>query len=90
MGKGLSPLQRHILKILQRAALHRKHASRWKEPRDLLKALGLAANPNRRTALSRSLRGLHQRGLVMRRRPARDLAGKAYRYKLSRLAMARR
>jgi hypothetical protein len=91
MGKGLSPLQRKILAILRRKTLRRKQSSGgWIGPGDILKALGYATTPYRRTSLSRSLRNLHRRRLVSRRRPTAALVGHAYRYKISRIALSGR
>jgi hypothetical protein len=71
MGKGLSPLQEDVLAVLKEfPALEEFPATgaislaTWARPRDILAALGREPTSSNRTAISKSLNRLCERGLV--------------------------
>lgn len=89
MGRGLSRLQRRILRALEgfptlEASTREDVISLrgWAEPRHLLEALSILPTATNRTVLSRALERLNQRGLVAKHYGELAIQGKAARYAL--------
>jgi hypothetical protein len=85
MGKGLSPLQKDILAVLDEwPSLESYLESDSKQlgalPRDIIRRLGRLNNGTTRASMSRALLRLHERGLVSRASGIGAMAGKAFQY----------
>ena len=75
MGKGLSPLQRVILAVLEQ-----QHG--WIRPKDILDALGREPTPSNRTAVSKALDRLWARDLIETGHSEVATVGKSYLYRV--------
>src|SRR5215218_8502138 len=86
MPKGLSPLQKRILRILEDLARPRlkRAKTKWMLPHEIRRALRLSPTLNNRSALAHSLRSLCLRGLVVRARGRNARVGNPFRYSRTR------
>jgi DNA-binding MarR family transcriptional regulator len=87
MGKGLSPLQKDILAVLdawpsyeEATSLRPDSVGDWALPRDIIARLGRAKSGATRTAISKALLRLYQRGMIARASGELAIAGKSFRY----------
>jgi hypothetical protein len=84
MGKGLSPLQKDILALLEEIPAFEEQPngiiSGWATPRQMLAALDRPPTPSNRAALSKALLRLYERGLVARASSELASVGKSFRY----------
>jgi len=78
MGRGLSPLQHDIIAALKRQG--------WSRPKYIFEASGRKPTPSSRSAMSRALARLCERGLVEQAHGAVANPGKSYLYRLKRSA----
>lgn len=83
MGKGLSDLQREILKVLEQfpaAGETGTYIGSWAFPKDIMAALGREPTDANRAAISKALGRLCERGLVAKAYGQILSPGKAARY----------
>jgi hypothetical protein len=82
MGKGLSPLQRDVLAVLENyPAFEQLNDFRaWARPQDILARLEREPTKSNRAALSRTLRRLYVRRLVAKSLGGSCNAGNSFRY----------
>jgi DNA-binding MarR family transcriptional regulator len=84
MGKGLSQLQRDILRVLDGfPSLEESppgHFGRWARPTDIFDALGIERTASNRAVISRALDRLNQRGLIAKCSGEAASVGKSRRY----------
>jgi DNA-binding MarR family transcriptional regulator len=87
MGKGLSPLQRAILEVLEAfpsleatLAGDKIDLSGWAYPRDIMNRMGMEGTASQRAAVSRALARLQARGLVARFHGEVAAVGRSGRY----------
>jgi DNA-binding MarR family transcriptional regulator len=84
MGKGLSQLQRNILRVLDRfpslEASPPGRFGKWARPADIFHAFGLERTASNRATISRALDRLNQRGLVAKCSGEAASVGKSRRY----------
>jgi hypothetical protein len=87
MGKGLSPLQKDILAVLDEwpslemaIVQNPDRVNGWALPRDIIRRLDLPSNGAVRASMSRALLRLYERGLVARASGEAAIVGKSFRY----------
>lgn len=84
MGKGLSRLQRDILRVLDEFPCLEESPpgsfAKWARPADIFAALSIERTASNRAAVSRALDRLNQRGLIAKCSGEMAAVGKSRRY----------